>query len=742
MTDKHQRRRKNKARNSSIPGNNGKAASQAKPKSTFPDLNDAQVRLLAWLVEHPGADQQTAGIDLAMSDVAAVAAALQDIGLLVIDQQQHWSLADQVELLTGRVSLHPDGFGFVATAQQDEDVYLSGREMRGLMPGDSVLVRQHMDNRKQRQYGELLGIVERAKQSVVGRIVQSGKRLELMPDDPTLSEAFRIASDQQQAFAPGSMVIGRITRYPQGGRAGRVVIERELDDQHLAGMATEIAILEHDLPTEFAPETLAEAERFGDRIPTASSEGREDLRDYPLVTIDGADARDFDDAVLGEKTTNGWRLVVAIADVASYVTPGSSLDSDAIERGTSVYFPTRVAPMLPEALSNGLCSLKPDEDRLALVCDMQLSNAGQIHQSRFYPAVIRSHARLTYSQANTVLEQRQAIDGMSAAVLDSLLALEKIWQLRDQVKAQRGALAFDREEAQFIWNEDGTVKDIQTRPRLVTHRLIEEAMIAANVEAARLLLKQNFRSILRVHPPPGGDKLAELERMLLVHNIKPAWHESPTPADFARILEQAKDRPDSGIISEMLLRAQSLAVYAATEDGETGGHFGLALEAYSHFTSPIRRYPDLMVHRALYRAMGKVPGQTANRSSKKSAYDQAGKLTELAQHCSFTERRAERASRDVEFRLKCHYLQAFEGQVFHGWVTGIKNFGLFVELEKLQISGLLHVSNLGKDYYVFDERNQCLYNRRTGQRFNLGDELNVKLLRVDLETRKIDFALE
>lgn len=724
-------------------------------------LNTSQIKLLAWVIENPGQApiqiQHKQVHNLTDSKLRTTLLSLQSAGLLSPEGEQAgeplWKVTDKAFLITGKVSLHPDGFGFVATAQQDDDVYLGKREMRGLMPGDTVLVQQQHDKRRDRYYGELLGVVQRARRQMVGRIVQSGKRMTLMADDPAITEPLTIKStEQESSFTPGSMVVARITRYPDdGGKPGEVVIERSLDDQHLAGLATEIATLEHDLPSEFPDAVIDEANQLGDSVKPEQTKGRKDLRQLPLVTIDGEDARDFDDAVFGAPSGKGWRLVVAIADVSSYVKPGSALDAEAIERGTSVYFPTRVLPMLPEALSNGLCSLRPEVDRLALVCDMQLAVNGEVQRSRFYPAVINSHARLTYRQADQVLNPDdhpagQALE-LASEVVDSLSALQKIWHCRDQQRERRGALAFDRQESIFIWNADGTVSDIQPSHRLMTHRLIEEAMIVANVEAAKFLLKQKMPSVLRVHPPPSGDKLAELERMLLMHNIKPEWHNSPTPDDFARITQQASDRPDKNIIEEMLLRAQSLAVYQPIEDGKTGGHFGLALEAYSHFTSPIRRYPDLLVHRAIYQVLAKkhiqLDHQPAKTSGKKAvANDSRRKLKELAQHCSYTERRAEQASRDVEFRLKCHYLKTFEGENFEGWVTGVKNFGLFVELDKLQISGLVHVSNLGKDYYEYDERNICLSNRRTGQRIHLGDKLTVKLLRVDLEQRKIDFALQ
>lgn len=720
----------------------GRRRQRGSAESNTPDsnaLNTELRQLLAWIIEHPGEAPHDAPIGSDAQLLADQLRTLQSAGWIEPAGDDRWAIKKDLQLLTGTVSVHPDGYGFVATAQQSEDVYLAERQTGSLLPGDRVLVRQQHDSRRNRYFGELIGILQRARSQLVGRVVQSGQRLVLMPDDPAISESFVVDEQQQQSFSAGSIVVARITHYPDENQPGRVSIERQLDDQHLAGMATEIATIEHDLPSGFSSEAIREAEGFGETIPAHSREGRKDLRELPLITIDGEDARDFDDAVYGSPSGKGWRLVVAIADVSSYVQTGSALDADARERGTSVYFPTRVLPMLPEALSNGLCSLMPEVDRLAMVCDMQLSADGKVNRSRFYPAVIRSHARLTYRQAEQILQGEDDGSDLPEDVVTSIQSLHSIWQCLDQQRRRRGALVFDKQESLFVWNADGTVEDIQVRKRLIAHRLIEEAMITANVEAAQFLLKQQIPGVLRVHPPPQGDKLAELERMLLMHNIKPEWHESPEPEDFTKILQQAQERPDQEMIEEMLLRAQSLAIYKPIEDGKTGGHFGLALKAYSHFTSPIRRYPDLQVHRALYQALDKVHGQ---RRDNADASGEQRRLAELAQHCSFTERRAERASRDVEFRLKCHYLKAFEGEQFQGWVTGVKNFGLFVELEKLHVSGLLHVSNMGNDYYEFDERKVLLMGRRTGKRFNLGDILSVRLLRVDIEQRKIDFGLE
>lgn len=651
------------------------------------------------------------------------------------NQPQCWVLDPQQSLLLGKVIAHQDGFGFVQPDPVQSnlaDAYLPKGQMHYLLQSDQVVVRLHDTGHADGYQAQLLYIVARGREQLVGRIIEGRNSLRLIPDDPKVRTRFSLdeSASDIAGVKPGDMVVGRITTYPSPDTSPRVAIVRKLDDSHLAGMATEIAIIEHELPEAFSTAALKQAETYGETIDTAAIEGRKDIRALPLITIDGADARDFDDAVFCAPSGKGWRLVVAIADVSSYVWPDSALDKDAIERGTSVYFPTQVIPMLPEALSNGLCSLRPQVDRLALVCDMQFDRNGKRTRSRFYPAVMRSHARLTYMNAQALLDNPDDAVEQTESVVANLQHLHQLWRLLSGQREQRGALEFDRPETGFIWAEDGSIARLEPRVRVDTHRIIEECMIAANVAAAEFLLKTDKPALYRVHPAPGGDKLQDLERFLLQHQIKPTWKITPTPLDFTKLQQALSEHPARDVISDMLLRAQSLAVY----EPKNQGHFGLSLDAYCHFTSPIRRYPDLLVHRAIYQALD-------FRQVKQRVSGKSKSMSSMGTHCSFTERRAEDASRQVEWRLKCDYMQQFAGKTFKAIVSGVKRYGVFLDLPEQGVSGLAHVSNLGQDYYEFDEASQALINRRTGRRIRLADNVNAKLLRVDQAQRQLDFAL-
>ena len=696
------------------------------------NLSRSELELLIHLtaMEHPVSAEHCANQLDASGDVSDRLRALKQQQLLTQAASDQWQINADLKLAGGAVSAHPDGYGFVLTPAAHDDVYLDETQMATLMHGDVVLVRTRSKQQRGKVFGELLVVVERARRYLVGRVVESGRGLVLSADNPRITDTMQVQHGNQQSLNPGVIVVAEIVRYPAQDQPGAVSVLRELDDSNEAGLATEIAIIQHDLPEQFSAACVREAQAFGESIDRRNLRQREDLRALPLVTIDGADARDFDDAVYCARTGEGWHLVVAIADVASYVRPGSALDDDAWERGTSVYFPTRVVPMLPEALSNGLCSLRPQQERLALVCDMLLQADGRLQKSRHYKAVIRSHARLTYADAQAI------IDGEMAAPTDnvnaSLLALQQLFGLQSALRQQRGALAFDRPESIFTWREDGAIASIEKRTRTSSHKIIEECMILANVATAGFLQQRQQPGLYRVHAPPQGRKLEELNQLLLARGIKPTWREQPTPKDFARLQAQCAEREDAHIIDEALLRAQSLAVYLPDNEG----HFGLALDAYCHFTSPIRRYPDLVVHRALHALIDRQPV-----SSYIGGEDVAASLELMATHCSTTERRAEEAVRDVEWRLICAYMQDFIGDVFAATVTGVKPFGMFVELHDPVVSGLVHISQMGKDYYVYDERSQQLRNRRNGQSFSMSDRVKVKLVDVDIDQRKLNFAL-
>ncbi len=641
-----------------------------------------------------------------------------------------WQVDPELRLVSGAVSAHADGYGFVLTPAAHDDVYLDEAQMASVMHGDEVLVRARTSGGHNKVFGALLLVVRRARKYLVGRVVESGSARVLVADNPRLTDTLQVLDENKVSVNPGVIVVAEIVRYPAPDQAGAVRVLRELDDSNEAGLATEIAIIQHDLPERFSSACLDEASAFGEQIDSRHLQQRKDLTALPLITIDGADARDFDDAVFCEPVADGWRLVVAIADVASYVRPGSALDDDAWERGTSVYFPTRVLPMLPEALSNGLCSLRPQQQRLALVCDMRLQANGTLQQSRHYKAVIRSHARLTYADAQAIIAGEAVAP--SRSVDASLRSLQRVFELQTALRQQRGALAFDRPESGFMWSAEGAIASIETITRLNSHKIIEECMILANVATARFLQQRQQPALYRVHAPPQGRKLEELQQLLLARGIKPGWREQPQPSDFARLQAQCADREDAHIINEALLRAQSLAVYLP----DNAGHFGLALDAYCHFTSPIRRYPDLLVHRALHALLDAQPV-----SSYIAGDDIDASLAQMAAHCSLTERRAEEAVRDVEWRLICAYMQDFIGNTFAATVTGIKPFGMFVELHEPVVSGLVHISQMGKDYYLYDERAQQLRNRRNGRSYSISDRVVVKLVDVDIDQRKLNFAL-
>jgi ribonuclease R len=506
-------------------------------------------------------------------------------------------------------------------------------------------------------------------------------------------------------------------------------VEEILGRSGAPGMAVEIAIRNFDLPVDFPEAALEQADDLGEQVTAKQHKGRKDLRDLPLVTIDGADARDFDDAVYCSRNDKGWRLVVAIAAVAAYVKPGSPLDKEAINRGTSVYFPNRVIPMLPESLSNGLCSLKPEVDRLCMVCDMQVSAKGKVSRSRFYQAVMYSHARLTYGQAQEMLDRDDSpLRNKNAGVTESVDQLNAMYKAFRGQRQNRGAIDFHSTEVRFQFGANGEVSDIQPFHRHATHKIIEECMIAANVEAARFLQKHKIPAPYRVHESPPDGKLESLVSFLRGQGLQVTWKDKPTPRDLSALLKQVEDRPDRDLVEAVLLRSQSLAAYLP----DNLGHFGLALDAYAHFTSPIRRYADLLVHRAIGHIL-------EYRSAKKYLYDEA-RVRDLAERCSNADRRAEEASRDVDERLKAAYMEGHVGDVFPGIVTGVTSFGLFVELTENRVSGLLHVTALPNDYYNFDPVAHRLTGQRSGTVFHLADAVEVTVLAVNSEDRKVDFG--
>jgi len=651
-------------------------------------------------------------------------------GQLIKNRRNAFGLPARMDLVKGRVSAHKDGFGFVIPDDGGADLYISPREMRKVLNGDRVLAGVTGTDRQGRREGMIADVLERANENIVGRFVEENGIALVVPDDPRINQDLMVPLADTAGARPGQVVVAAIVTEPTEHQppVGRII--EVLGQSGAPGMATEIAIRSHGLPFEWPDGVEAAAEAFGDSVPEAMKTGRKDLRDLPLVTIDGADARDFDDAVYARRQGNGWRLVVAIAEVSAYVVPAGALDEEARYRSTSVYFPNRVIPMLPEALSNGLCSLKPALDRLCLACEMSINDQGVVKRSGFVAAVMKSSARLTYSQVseyfeNGVLKHHQNTRGVTRNLDD----LQSLYKALRAARLKRGAIDFESIEYGFHFDQRGAVTGLVGRERNDAHKLIEECMILANVEAARFLLRHTLPAPYRVHASPPEGKLEALTQFLQGQGIRPPWRDNPAPKDFETVVERARGRPDEHLIMAVLLRSQSLAAYQPGNEG----HFGLALKAYTHFTSPIRRYPDLLVHRAIHHLL--VRGKTSDY-----AYTEAA-MSELCAQCSHNARRAEDAERDVVDRLKCAYLETRIGEEFDGMVSGVTSFGLFVELDYGRISGLVHVTGLPNDYYHFDPVAHRMTGERRGQVFQLADRLKVRVAAVNLDERKIDFEL-
>jgi ribonuclease R len=658
--------------------------------------------------------------------------AMQRDGQLVRNRNGAFLPVSEKGLIRGRVIAHPDGFGFLAPDEGGDDVFLAPRQMRGLFHGDRAVVRVMGLDHRGRPEGAVIEVLERNTHQVVGRFVDERGVSYVSPDNKRLPLDVLIPPEESNGARSGQIVLAAITEQPTKHKQpiGRVV---EVLGEHMdPGMEIDIALRSYELPFEWSGEVEAEAQRFGAEVAEDAKRDRVDLRDLPLVTIDGEDARDFDDAVYCEPLDDGgWRLLVAIADVSHYVQPDSALDVEARRRGTSVYFPGQVIPMLPEALSNGLCSLNPQVDRLALVADMTVSKGGALKSHEFYPAVIRSAARLTYTEVARIVVDRTGEDrSRREALLPHLDALYELFKALSRARRKRGAIDFETQETRILFGEGRKIERIVPTVRNDAHRIIEECMIVANVAAARLLGRRKMPTLYRIHEGPSVERLEKLHAFLAGVGLSLGGGDTPTPKDYAVLLRQIQGRPDTELVQTMLLRSLQQAVYAP----DNSGHFGLAHPAYAHFTSPIRRYPDLLVHRGIYHVLsGKKPGTF--RFSH-------GDMVTLGEHCSMTERRADEAVRDVVDWLKCEHMQDKVGEVFDGLVSTVTSFGLFVQLKDVYVEGLIHVTALSNDYYQFDPVTQCLRGERSGRMYRLGDPVQVRVARVDLDERKIDFMLE
>ena len=643
-------------------------------------------------------------------------------GQILINRRGMVCAAEKLALVKCRVEAHKDGFGFAVPLTPDGqgDFMLPARQMRGLMHGDTVTVRLAGTDRRGRREGQVLDVIERAQKTVVGRLMIERGIAMLSPEDSRLPDSILLEPDSVGKAKPGQVVLAQIDAYPDAHRPAVASVVEVLGNYADSGMEIEIAVRQHHLPHQFS----AACEKAAAKIPSAvrktDLKGREDLRDLPLVTIDGESSRDFDDAVYAEKQGRNFRLVVAIADVSHYVKPKDAIDADALDRATSVYFPRRVIPMLPESLSNGICSLNPDVDRLCMVCDMVFTYAGNLKSYRFYPAVMRSHARLTYTQVWDWIQ-----NGSDNPLKPHIDTLYKLYQILLKKRHQRGAMEFETTETEMIFDKQGKIKRIVPVVRNEAHRLIEECMLAANVCAAEFLLKHQHPALFRNHAGPTPEKLATLREQLGLLGLSLGGGDKPTPLDYAALFAQTADRPDRELIQVMLLRSMQQAVY----EPENSGHFGLAYPAYTHFTSPIRRYPDLLVHRAIKAVLSG------------SRYNPAENWSALGIHSSQCERRADEASRDVENWLKTYYMQDKVGEVFSGTVSGMAGFGLFVTLDDIHIEGLVHISELGEDYFNYRAETMSIEGERSGLRFSMGDKVVVQVARADLDTRKIDLML-
>lgn len=649
-------------------------------------------------------------------------------GQLMQDRRGRYCLIDKLNLQRGKVMGHPDGFGFFIPDEGGQDMLLSAREMRTVMHGDIVLAYQIGVDRRGRPEGRVHEVIEHANPSIVGRYFSEKGVGFVVPDSPRLTQDIYIPTEYQQEAQNGQIVLVEIVVYPSNRSQAVGKITQILGEHMAPGMEIEVAILAHGLPAIWPEDVKAVLPSLPETVMPTDIEGRADLRELPFVTIDGEDARDFDDAVYCyQKPKGGYQLYVAIADVSHYVQINSPLDKEAERRGNSVYFPERVIPMLPEALSNGLCSLNPKVDRLCVVAEMAIDEQGELKRSRFYKAVMHSKARLTYTQVGQWLSEGKT-DEDHQALWPMLNDLNALYHTLHAMREQRGAIDFETTETKIAFDENRKIERIYPLVRNDAHRLIEECMLVANVAAARFITKGKIPMLYRVHATPDEEKITMLRQFLGEFGIPLSGGVLPSPQDFQHALTQMRARPERQLLETVTLRALKQAEYLE----ENEGHFGLAYEAYTHFTSPIRRYPDLLIHRAIVALI--------EHQEQKAAYPYSNEeMHRLGKHCSMTERRADEATRSVVAWLKCEFMQDKLGQVYEGRISAVTSFGIFVQLDEIYVEGLVHVTSLRNDYYAFDAVRHRLVGERTGQIYRLGDKMKILVARVDLDERKIDF---
>ncbi len=676
--------------------------------------------------------------------------AMERDGQLMSTRKGAFGLVDKMALVRGRVQGHRDGFGFVIPVDGSQDLYLTNRQMRKVFDGDEVLVRPGPEDFKGRIEGTIVEVLARNTRQVVGRFMCEQGACFVRPDNPRIGRDILVAPDKAAGARPGQIVTVDIDVQPDRRQKAAGHISEVLGEHLAPGMEIDVAIRSHGIPHIWPQAVDEQVKDYSGEVAEADKQARIDLRKLPFVTIDGEDARDFDDAVFCEKKrSGGWRLYVAIADVSHYVSPGSALDKEAQARGNSVYFPDFVVPMLPEVLSNGLCSLNPQVDRLCMVCEMTISAAGRISGYKFYEAVMHSHARLTYTKVGQILEEqgkaRSGIPQQYHELLPHIDELFELYKILREGRELRGAIDFETRETRILFDSDRKINKIVPTERNEAHKIIEECMLAANVCSARFLEAHELPGLYRVHEPPKAEKIGMVYEFLAELGLRMPWSEEVTPQDYQMAMSAIEGRPDFHIIQTVLLRSMNQAVYQP----ENKGHFGLAYTAYTHFTSPIRRYPDLLVHRAIRKVI-----RSSVKTSRVARHADAAPLkaqqiypyseadmASFGEQCSFTERRADDATRDVISWLKCEFLKDHVGEEYDGIVSAVTGFGLFVELVDYYVEGLVHITSLPQDYYRFEASHHRLVGERTRQVFRLGDELRVQVVRVDLDERKIDFEL-
>ncbi|MFT2798451.1 ribonuclease R [Serratia sp. N21D137] len=665
--------------------------------------------------------------------------AMERDGQLVFTRRQCYALPERLDLVRGTVIGHRDGFGFLRVEGRKDDLYLSAEQMKMAIHGDVVLAQPLGEDRKGRREARIVRVLVPKTSQIVGRYFTDAGTGFVVPDDGRLSFDILIPADSVSGARMGFMVVVELTQRPTRRTKAVGKIVEILGDKMGTSMAVDIALRTHEIPHTWPPQVEKQVADLSEQVPEAAKKGRVDLRHLPLVTIDGEDARDFDDAVYCEKKRGGgWRLWVAIADVSYYVRPRTALDDEARSRGTSVYFPSEVVPMLPEVLSNGLCSLNPQVDRLCMVSEMTISASGRLSSFKFYEAVMSSHARLTYTKVWHILQGDQELREQYHPLVKHLQELHALYKVLDQARAERGGIAFETEEAKFIFNAERRIERVEPTVRNDAHKLIEECMIMANVAAARFVEKHNEPALFRVHDRPSDDHISALRSVLSELGLTLGGGLKPQPKDYATLMDEVSERPDREMLQTMLLRSMKQAIY----DPENRGHFGLALASYGHFTSPIRRYPDLSLHRAIKYVLAKEQGEQKERWTPTGGWhSDLEEMLQLGMHCSMTERRADEATRNVADWLKCDFMQDHVGEVFSGVIASVTGFGFFVRLSDLFIDGLVHVSTLDNDYYRYDNIGQRLIGESSGMVYRLGDTVEIRVEAVHMDERKIDFAL-